>query len=375
MSNRADIAIIGAGVIGLAITAQLAKAGRQVYVLEKNESFGLETSSRQSGVIHAGIYYPQGSLKSKLCVAGNRILYELCQKYDIGHRRSGKLIVATNDGEGGELEVLLERGRGNGAEGLKLISRRELKKLEPNVVGVTAMLSPSSGIIDSHTLMQYFIAKSVEGGAQIAYKTKVVGVDKVSDGYEVIVEDSGGKSSFITTTLVNSGGLYSDEIAEMAGIGIDEADYRLHYCKGEYFSLRRRQGTKVNRLIYPVPPSDIAGVGIHITFDLEGRMRLGPDIEYVDSLDYNVDSRDQKLFCFLVRKLLPAIEYEDLAPEMAGIRPKLQEPGGEIRDFIIRDEADRGLPGFINLIGIESPGLTAAPAIAEYVAGLIEGYI
>lgn len=375
MSNRADIAIIGAGVIGLAITAQLAKAGRQVYVLEKNESFGLETSSRHSGVIHAGIYYPQGSLKSKLCVAGNRILYELCQKYDIGHRRSGKLIVATNDGEGGELEVLLERGRGNGAEGLKLISRRELKKLEPNVVGVTAMLSPSSGIIDSHALMQYFIAKSVEGGAQIAYKTKVVGVDKVSDGYEVIVEDSGGKSSFITTTLVNSGGLYSDEIAGMAGIGIDEADYRLHYCKGEYFSLRRRQGTKVNRLIYPVPPSDIAGVGIHITFDLEGRMRLGPDIEYVDSLDYNVDSRDQKLFCFLVRKLLPAIEYEDLAPEMAGIRPKLQEPGGEIRDFVIRDEADRGLPGFINLIGIESPGLTAAPAIAEYVAGLIEGYI
>jgi len=375
MSNRADIAIIGAGVIGLAITAQLAKAGRQVYVLEKNESFGLETSSRHSGVIHAGIYYPQGSLKSKLCVAGNRILYELCQKYDIGHRRSGKLIVATNDWEGGELEVLLERGRGNGAEGLKLISRRELKKLEPNLVGVTAMLSPSSGIIDSHALMQYFIAKSVEGGAQIAYKTKVVGVDKVSDGYEVIVEDSGGKSSFITTTLVNSGGLYSDEIAEMAGIGIDEADYRLHYCKGEYFGLRRRQGTKVNRLIYPVPPSDIAGVGIHITFDLEGRMRLGPDIEYVDSLDYNVDSRDQKLFCFLVRKLLPAIEYEDLAPEMAGIRPKLQEPGGEIRDFVIRDEADRGLPGFINLIGIESPGLTAAPAIAEYVAGLIEGYI
>ena len=375
MSNRADIAIIGAGVIGLAITAQLAKAGRQVYVLEKNESFGLETSSRHSGVIHAGIYYPQGSLKSKLCVAGNRILYELCQKYDIGHRRSGKLIVATNDGEVGELEVLLERGRGNGAEGLKLISRRELKKLEPNLVGVTAMLSPSSGIIDSHALMQYFIAKSVEGGAQIAYKTKVVGVDKVSDGYEVIVEDSGGKSSFITTTLVNSGGLYSDEIAEMAGIGIDEADYRLHYCKGEYFGLRRRQGTKVNRLIYPVPPSDIAGVGIHITFDLEGRMRLGPDIEYVDSLDYNVDSRDQKLFCFLVRKLLPAIEYEDLAPEMAGIRPKLQEPGGEIRDFVIRDEADRGLPGFINLIGIESPGLTAAPAIAEYVAGLIEGYI
>ncbi len=371
MSNRADITIIGAGVIGLAIAAQVAKANRQVYVLEKNDSFGLETSSRHSGVIHAGIYYPQGSLKARLCVEGNRRLYELCQRYEIGHKRLGKLIVATNDEESGRLETLLERGKSNGAEGLKLISRRELKAIEPNVAGVAAMLSPSSGIIDSHGLMQYFIAKAGEGGAQIAYKTKVVGIDKVSDGYRVTVEDSGGKSSFITTTLVNSSGLYSDKIAEMAGIAIDEAGYRLYYCKGEYFSLRKRQSTKVNRLIYPVPPLDIVGVGIHITFDLEGRMRLGPDIEYVDSLDYSVDRRDQKLFCISVRKLLPAIEYDDLAPEMAGIRPKLQEPGGEIRDFVIREESDKGLPGFFNLIGIESPGLTAAPAIAEYVSGLI----
>ena len=375
MSNRADITIIGAGVIGLAIAAQVAKANRQVYVLEKNEGFGLETSSRHSGVIHAGIYYPQDSLKAKLCVAGNRRLYELCERYDIGHKRSGKLIVATNDEESGALDVLLERGRRNGAEDLKLISKRELKKLEPNVAGVAAMLSPSSGIIDSHALMQYFIAKAVERGAQIAYQSQVVGIKKAADGYEVIVEDSEGKSFFITTTLVNSGGLYSDEIAEMAGIDIDGAGYRLHYCKGEYFSLRRRQGTKVNRLIYPVPPSDIAGVGIHITFDLEGRMRLGPDIKYVDSLDYSVDRRDQKLFCFLVRKLLPAIEYEDLAPEMAGIRPKLQGPGEEIRDFVITDEADRGLPGFINLIGIESPGLTSSPAIAEMVGEMVDGYL
>jgi len=375
MSNRADITIIGAGVIGLAIAAQLAEAGRQVYVLEKNENFGLETSSRHSGVIHAGIYYSQNSLKAQLCVEGNRKLYELCPRYDIGHKRLGKLIVAVNDDESEELEILLERGRHNGAEGLKLISRRELKTLEPNVSGVAAMLSPSSGIIDSHALMQYFIAKAGEGGAQIVYRSQVVGIEKAAEGYEVEVEDSGGKSSFITTTLVNSGGLYSDQIADMAGIDIDGAGYRLHYCKGEYFSLKRRQGTKVNRLIYPVPPSDIAGVGIHITFDLEGRMRLGPDIEYVDSLGYSVDSRDQKLFCISARKLLPAIEYEDLAPEMAGIRPKLQEPGGEIRDFVIKDEADRGLPGFINLIGIESPGLTAAPAIAEYVGGLVEKHL
>jgi L-2-hydroxyglutarate oxidase LhgO len=372
MPDRADITIIGAGVVGLAVAAQLARTSRQVYVLEKNESFGLETSSRHSGVIHAGIYYPQNSLKAKLCVEGNRRLYELCQQYGIGHRRLGKLIVATSDEESGELEALLERGRGNGVEGLRRLSRRELRELEPNVAGVAAVLSPSTGIIDSHALMQYFIARVVEGGAQIAYRTKVVGIEKLADGYEVEVEDSGGRSSFITRVLVNSAGLYSDRIAEMAGIDIDGAGYRLHYCKGDYFSLRKRPSTQVSRLVYPVPPSNIAGIGIHITFDLEGRVRLGPDIEYVDSLDYAIDRRQQKLFYDSVARLLPSIEYDDLEPEMAGIRPKLQEPGGEIRDFVICDEGDRGLPGLVNLIGIESPGLTAAPAIAEYVGGLVE---
>jgi L-2-hydroxyglutarate oxidase LhgO len=375
MSDRADITIIGAGVVGLAIAAQVAKANRHVYILEKNQSFGLETSSRQSGVIHAGIYYPKGSLKAKFCVAGNRSLYELCPRYDIGHKRLGKLIIAVDDEENEELEALLERGRGNDAEGLKLLSRRELQAMEPNVEGVAAILSPSSGIIDSYALMQYFVAKAGEGGAQMAYQTKVVGIEKAAEGYEVEVEDSEGRSSFITSVLVNSAGLYSDKVAEMAGIDIDKAGYRLHYGKGDYFSLKKRQSTRVNRLIYPVPPSDIAGVGIHITFDLEGRVRLGPDIEYVDSLDYAIDRREQKLFYDSVKRLLPAIEYDDLEPEMAGIRPKLQEPGGEIRDFVIRDESDKGLPAFINLIGIESPGLTAAPAIAEYVGGLIKKYL
>jgi L-2-hydroxyglutarate oxidase LhgO len=375
MTDRADVTIIGAGVVGLAIAAQVAKANRHVYILEKNQSFGLETSSRQSGVIHAGIYYPKGSLKAKLCVAGNRSLYQLCPRYDIGHKRLGKLIVAVDDEENEELEALLERGRGNDAEGLKLLSRQGLKELEPNVEGVAAILSPSSGIIDSYALMQYFVAKAGEGGAQIAYRTRVVGIEKAAEGYEVEVEDSEGRSSFITSVLVNSAGLYSDRVAAMAGIDIDRAGYRLHYGKGDYFSLKRRRENAVSRLIYPVPPSDIAGVGIHITFDLEGRVRLGPDIEYVDSLDYTIDRREQKLFYESVKRLLPAIEYDDLEPEMAGIRPKLQEPGGEIRDFVIRDESDKGLPAFINLIGIESPGLTAAPAIAEYVGGLIKKYL
>lgn len=373
MTDRADITIIGAGVVSLAIAARLAKADRHVYVLEKNEGFGRETSSRHSGVIHAGIYYPQGSLKARLCVEGNRMLYELCQKHGIGCQKPGKLIVAADDSEVGELEALLERGRRNDAADLRLLSARELKALEPNVAGVAALLSPSSGIIDAHALMQYFIARAGEGGAHIAYNTEVVDI-KLNDGYEVTVEDSGGKSSFITRTLVNSAGLYSDRIAEMAGIDIDGAGYRLHYCKGEYFSLNR-QSAPVKRLIYPVPPSNIAGVGIHVTFDLEGRMRLGPNVRYVDSLDYAVDDGQKELFYQSARRLLPSIEYDDLEPEMAGIRPKLQGPGGEIRDFVIGDERDRGLPALINLIGIESPGLTASPAIAEYVAELIAKYL
>ena len=375
MSDKADITIIGAGVVGLAIAAQVASKDREVYVLEKNEKFGLEISSRHSGVIHSGIYYPENSLKAKMCAVGNRILYELCERYGIGHRRLGKLIVATGDEEAGELQTLLERGRRNGIKGLRILSKQEIKELEPNVEGVAAILSPSTGIIDSHGLMKYFIAKAKDGGAQIAYQTKVVGIKKVADEYKVTVEDNAGGSSFITRILINCAGLHCDKVAELAGIDIAKAGYKLHYCKGEYFSIKSRRNRLVKRLIYPVPPPKITGVGIHITHDLEGRMRLGPSIQYVDSIDYAIDNQHKRLFYDSVRRFLPRIKYDDLEPEMAGIRPKLQEPGGDFKDFVIRDESDKGLPGFINLIGIESPGLTASPAIAGYVCRLIEGQL
>jgi len=375
MMYGADITIIGAGVVGLAIAAQVASKDREVYVLEKNETFGLEISSRQSGVIHSGIYYPESSLKAKMCVAGNRTLYELCERYDIGHRRVGKLIVATSDEEAGELQTLLERGRRNGTEGLRILSKREIKELEPNIEGVAAILSPSTGIIDSHGLMKYFIAKAKDEGGQIVYQTKVVGIEKIADGYKVTIQDSTGESSFTTKILINCAGLHSDKVAGLAGIDIAKAGYKLHYCKGEYFSIKSSRSTLVKRLIYPVPPPKITGVGIHITFDLEGRMRLGPSIQYVDSIDYAVDNQHKQLFYDSVRRFLPFIEYDDLEPEMAGIRPKLQEPGGDVKDFVIRDESDKGLPRFINLIGIESPGLTASPAIANYVWGLIKRYL
>jgi L-2-hydroxyglutarate oxidase LhgO len=370
--NRADVTIIGAGVIGLAIAAQIAGKGWETYVLEKNETFGLETSSRHSGVIHAGIYYPQNSLKARLCLAGNRALYKLGEEGSIGCQKLGKLVVATTDEEISELEILLDRGRRNGVEGLSILSRREMKELEPNVDGVAALFSPSTGIIDSHALMRYFIARAMEGGVQIAYQTKTVAIEKAAEGYKVTAEDSGGEFPFLTRVVINCAGLHSDKIAELAGIDIVKAGYKLYYCKGEYFSVASGKSKLVKRLIYPVPVPKITSVGIHVTFDLEGRMRLGPGVEYVESINYAVNNQHQRLFYDSVRKFLPFIEYDDLEPEMAGIRAKLQGPNEDIKDFVIRDEADKGLPGFINLIGIESPGLTAAPAIAEYVLGLIQ---
>jgi L-2-hydroxyglutarate oxidase LhgO len=370
--NRADVTIIGAGVIGLAIAAQIAGKGWEAYVLEKNEAFGQETSSRHSGVIHAGIYHPQNSLKTRLCVAGNHALYKLGERYGIGYRKTGKLVIATTDEEIRELEILLDKGRNNGVEGLRILSGREVKKLEPNVEGVAALFSPATGIIDAHALMRYFIAKATEGGVQIAYQTKAVAIEKLAEGYSVTVEDGTGKSSFATRVLINCAGLDSDRVAELARIDIARAGYKLHYCKGEYFSVAGGKAKLVKRLIYPVPLPKVTSVGIHATFDLEGRMRLGPGIEYVDSINYAVNNQNKKLFYDSVRKFLPFIEYDDLEPEMAGIRPKLQGPDEDTKDFVIRDEADRGLPGFINLIGIESPGLTASPAIAEYVLSLVQ---
>jgi L-2-hydroxyglutarate oxidase LhgO len=373
MKFSTDITIIGAGVVGLAIVAQVASHNKTVYVLEKNEKFGLETSSRQSGVIHSGIYYPEGSLKARLCVEGNHLLYELCQKNGIGYKKLGKLIVASSDEEVEQLHELQERGKRNGAKSLKIISKREMKKLEPNVAGVAALLSPWTGIVDSYGLMQYFIARAKENDAQIAYKTKVVGIERAADGYRVTVEENGRKGfSFNTKVLINCAGLYCDKIAAIAGIDIASAGYRLHYCKGEYFSVGGGKSRMVQRLIYPVPEHKVTGVGIHATLDLEGRMRLGPSVEYVDSIDYSVDAGHKEAFYNSAKKMLPFIDYEDLEPEMAGIRPKLQGPGEDIRDFVIRDEADRGLPGFINLIGIESPGLTSSPAIARYVEKIVD---
>jgi len=372
MSEAADVTVIGAGVIGAAIAAKVAQKNRQVYVVEKNESFGMETSSRNSQVIHAGLYYPENSLKAKTCVAGNKLLYDLCRRFAIGHRNTGKIIVAVDSFEGDALEDLMNMGRKNGVEDLRLLSRRELQSLEPNIAGVAALLSPSTGILNVHELIKMFLYQAKESGAQVVYKSEITGIEKDNDLYQLEVDSSGEKFSFETRVVVNSAGLHADKVARLAGIDIAGAGYTLYYCKGEYYSVAWGKSKLINRLVYPVPPARLTGVGVHVTLDLDGRVRLGPSAQYIDEIDYHIDDSSKRQFYTEARKLLPFLDYDDLEPEMVGIRPKLQKPGEGQKDFIIRHETDRGLPGLINLIGIESPGITASPVIAGIVGDMVD---
>ncbi len=369
--DRVEIVIVGAGVIGLAVARQLSKNHKDILVIEKNPSFGQETSSRNSEVIHAGIYYPKDSLKAKTCLRGKKLLYEYCQKNNVGHKRIGKLIAITNNNNEREgLEKLLENGLESGVEDLKIISKEEIKKIEPNINAEAAISSPSTGIIDSHSLMKNLLSEFRDRGGQIAYNAEVVGVDKVSDGFKVSVEDTGGLFSFSARVVINASGFNSDKVAEMVGIKKDE--YRIKYCKGDYFRVHNNKAKLINRLIYPFPKTEALSLGIHATLDLGRGLRLGPDDEYVDKVCYDIDQSKKEIFYDDVKTLLPFIKLEDLGPDTSGIRAKLQGPGQGFRDFIVEDESNNGFSGFINLIGIESPGLTASLAIAKIVGNMVK---
>jgi L-2-hydroxyglutarate oxidase LhgO len=355
MLAEIDIAIIGAGVIGLATAGEIAQRKKEVFVFEKNHSFGLETSSRNSEVVHAGIYYPEDSLKTR---------------HDIAHKKLGKVIVAASENEITQLEKLYKQGGKNGVEDLMLLSQTELKKLEPNVEAKAGLLSPSSGILDSHTLLKFLYSQAREKGAKFVFGTEVVGIERMGAKYRVEIKDREGISAFISRTVINAAGLNSDRIAQLAGIDVAKAGYGLHYCKGEYFSLSSKHRNVVTRLIYPTPEQ--AGHGIHVTVGLDGRVRLGPNARYVEAIDYEVDGTQKEAFYSSVKRFLPHIELEDLASEFAGIRPKLQGPGEAFQDFVIAHEEKTGFPGLINLIGIESPGLTASLAIARYVGRMVK---
>jgi len=364
------VTVVGGGVVGLAVARELAATHQPVFLLERNERYGMETSSRNSEVIHAGIYYAPGSLKATLCVEGKHLLYELCEKNDIPHRRFTKIITATSQQELHQLASILAQGNANGA-GLSMLSADEVRALEPRIATVGGIYSPTTGIISAHGLMDFYAHQFKERGGEILMRCTVKGIERVSDGYRIAIEEQGQPSEFTSATVVNAAGLESDTIALLAGIDVDAAGYRLSYCKGSYFALPGSYRTAVQRLVYPVPTPH--SLGVHAVLDLTGRLRFGPDAEYLDSrtLDYSVDESKRAVFAESVRRILPFVKDEDLTPDLAGIRPKLQKEGEPIRDFVIQEESTRGLPGFVNLIGIESPGLTASPAIARLVASLL----
>ena len=365
-----SLTIVGAGVVGLAVAARLAPKHPDLIVLERRGRHGTETSSRNSEVVHAGLYYAPGSLKARLCVRGNALLYEICGRHDVPYRRLGKLIVAVEPQEIEALESILETGTANGVE-MRMVSGEEARSLEPNVPSVAALLSPSSGVVSAHGLMDFFLQAATSAGATLQPHAELVRVERRERDYRLTVSGVGEIESFTSERVVNAAGLECDTVAALAGIDVDAAGYRLHYCKGSYFSVTPRKAGLVTRLVYPVPSP--VSLGVHALPDLNGRLKFGPDARYLGGrdLDYGVDPTERGAFGTAVRRLVPAIADEDLEPDMSGIRPKLQAPGQPPRDFVIREEGDRGLPGFYDLIGIESPGLTASPAIAEYLEGLL----
>lgn len=370
-----DILIIGAGVVGLAVAAELSKKfiGYSIVLIDKNDKFGQETSSRNSEVIHAGLYYPTGSIKTKTCVEGKQLLYNFCEEWEIPHQRLGKLIIARHNTEIPTLEAIKEAGQKNGVNDLELLGSRQVAQMEPHLQAVAALFSPSTGIINTHRLMAQLQWLSLKRGVMIAYRHEAIHLEYDGDKFYVYCRGPDHKTEIIACSwLINCAGLAADHIAKWPGIDIDKAHYRIYPCKGEYFSVSPSKAALISHLIYPPPLEDLKGLGIHATKTLDGRLRLGPSAFYVDSLDYKVNPEHATEFFDAAKTYLPFLELADLQPEMAGIRPKLQAPGELFRDFVVCHEIERGFQGLINLIGIESPGLTSALSLAVMVAGLIK---
>ena len=366
-----EVTVIGAGVVGLAIAARLSERSHHVALLEKNAKYGMETSSRNSEVIHAGIYYKPGSLKALLCVEGRDELYALCRVHDISMKPCGKLIIATRPEEIAQLETLYANGRANGVK-LEMFNKEQTLAMEPHINAVAAIHSPLTGVISAHDLMGFLHHKALSNRVTLQQRCEVQGIRKVDGGYELTIAEGSDISTFTSEKVVNAAGLQSDMVAASMGIDIDEAGYRMVYARGSYFVITPSKANLVSRLIYPVPQNE--GIGVHAVLDWGGRLKFGPDVEYLPdrTLDYTVAESKRKAFAESIRKILPQVKDEDITPDMSGIRPKLQRKGEPARDFIIVHEKERGLEGVVNLIGIESPGLTSSPAIARHVEKLLQ---
>ena len=365
MTDQLDCIVIGAGVVGLAVGRSLALAGREVIVLEAEAEIGMHTSSRNSEVVHAGIYYPEDSLKAQLCVAGKLQLYDYCEAHHVPFQRLGKLIVANGDQERARLEEIRAQAARNGVTDLRLLSRDEAHELEPHVRCDAALLSPSTGIVDSHALMLSLQGEIEEQGGYVLTHTRVAGVTARDGEFEIAVE--GSDDSFTCRTLINSAGLHAADLATgIEGLSAQHVPEK-RFAIGHYFSCAGK--SPFSHLVYPVPVD--GGLGIHATNDMGGSVRFGPDVEWIESIDYDFDESRKERFVRAIRRYFPDLEASRLVPAYTGIRPKLSGPGEPARDFVIQGHATHGVPGLVNLFGIESPGLTACLAIGDYVKKML----
>src|SRR5271165_1699972 len=355
--------VIGAGVVGLAVARALARAGREVVVVESESAIGSGVSSRNSEVIHAGIYYPTGLAKTRLCVDGKAVLYDFCRDYAVPHKRCGKLIVAASKAEAGKLAALKAQAEANGVTDLVWLSGPEARGLEPALAAERALLSPSTGNVDSHAFILAPLGDAERHGAMLALETLVL---RGEAGPAALVIETGGANPLRVAArcVVNAAGLGAQAVARSIS-GMPAAKIPpLHLAKGNYFSLARR--SPFSRLIYPMPAE--GGLGVHLTLDLAGRARFGPDVEWIDAIDYAVDPKRADSFTAAIRTYWPDVPDGALQPDYAGIRPKIARPGGLGTDFLIQMQEDHGVAGLINLFGVESPGLTASLAIGEWIA-------
>jgi L-2-hydroxyglutarate oxidase LhgO len=370
--DHVESCVIGAGVVGLAIAARLAARSDSLVVLDAGSDYGQGISSRNSEVIHAGIYYPKDSLKARLCREGKHKLYEYCDRHGIGHRRTGKLIVATHADEGDMLASIQQKAVANGIDDLEFWSQDQLARHEPHVRAVEALFSPSTGIVSCHELMTAYLAEAESHGAALAPLTRVIRLQQHADKFVVdTMIDDHQTYQFSCRYLVNAAGLGAQQVAHLLGHGMASPIPALYMCKGSYFSLQG--ASPFNHLIYPVPEASGAGLGVHATLDLGGQVKFGPDVEYVDTENYDVSEYRLPAYYEAIRRYFPALADGSLAPAYAGIRPKLQGMDEPVRDFEIQGESTHGMANMVQLFGIESPGLTASAAIADYVVELLAG--
>jgi L-2-hydroxyglutarate oxidase LhgO len=364
--NSVDCVVIGAGVIGLAIARTLACGGRKVLILERERQFGTQTSSRNSEVIHAGIYYAPDSLKARTCIAGRELLYRYCVDRGIDHRRCGKLIVATSDEQLTQLYSIQSQARSNGVLDLEWLGAGDARRLEPELSCVAALSSPSTGIIDSHAYMLSLLADAEAHDADIAYGVEVTSLRPTPNGIDVCI-DSGAQPVMGASIVINSAGLDAHRVAHsITGFPATHIP-KILYAKGSYFSLAG--AAPFDRLVYPIP--EAGGLGIHMTIDLAGQARFGPDVEWVESVDYTVHAARADKFYGAIRRYWPGLEDGQLSAGYAGVRPKIEAQAGIAADFLISGCKAHGVKGIINLFGMESPGLTASLALAAHVESLL----